>query len=129
MDRRTFLLGLAAVPLGASPARRPPALALVTADLESRIVALDAASGALVAHVPTLPAPRSIEAVGGGDTALVCHTQSGALSLVDAGTLKVRTELGGFSEPRYTAAAPDGRHAYVTDAKLGQLVVVDLVRG
>jgi DNA-binding beta-propeller fold protein YncE len=129
MDRRTFLLGLAAAPLAASLARRPRPLALVTADLESRIVVLDAATGALVAHVPTLPGPRSIETVAGGRTALVCHTQSGAISLVDAGSLKVARELDGFVEPRYTAAAPDGRHAYVTDAKLGQLVVVDLVHG
>jgi DNA-binding beta-propeller fold protein YncE len=129
MDRRTFLMGLAAVPLGLRVGRGARARALVTADLESRLVALDVRSGAVLAHVPTLPGPRSIEAVAGGSTALVCHTQHGAVSLIDARTLKVVRELGGFSEPRYTAAAPDGRHAYVSDAKLGQVVVVDVARG
>jgi DNA-binding beta-propeller fold protein YncE len=129
MDRRTFLMGLAAAPFALRPGGQGRALALVTADLESRLVALDARSGAVVAHVRTLPGPRSIETVAGGTTALVCHTQHGALSLVDAASLKVVHELGGFAEPRYTAAAPDGRHAYVTDAKLGQVVVVDAIRG
>src|SRR4051794_4882085 len=134
MDRRRFLVGLAAAPLAgglhrlqSARSRRP--LALVTADLESRLVALDAATGAVVSHVPTLPGPRSIEAVAGGRLALVCHTQHGQVSLVDASTLRVRHELGGFAEPRYSAAAPDGRHAYVTDARLGQLVVVDVLAG
>ncbi len=122
-------MGLAAAPLALRTGGSARALALVTADLESRLVALDARSGAVLAHVPTLPGPRSIEAVAGGATALVCHTQHGAISLVDARTLTVVHELGGFSEPRYTAAAPDRRHAYVTDAKLGQVVVVDVLRG
>ena len=129
MNRRTFLLGLAAAPLALRSGGEGRGLALVTADLESRLVALDARSGAVLAHVRTLAGPRSIETVGSGATALVCHTQHGAISLVDAKTLKVVHELDGFEEPRYTAAAPDGRHAFVSDAKLGQVVVVDVLRG
>jgi hypothetical protein len=37
--------------------------------------------------------------------------------------------LRGFGEPRYTAAHPDGRHAYVTDAKRGEVVALDVIRG
>ena len=77
--------------------------------------------------MPTPSGPRSIEAVAGGAWRS-CATPRRAPRLIDARTLRVH-ELGGFSEPRYTAAAPDGRHAYVTDAKLGQVVVVDVVRG
>ena len=35
----------------------------------------------------------------------------------------------GFGEPRYTAGHPDGRHAYVTDAKRGEVVALDVLRG
>jgi len=39
----------------------------------------------------------------------------------------VRRVLRGFEQPRYTAIAPDGRHAYVTDSGAGEIAVVDLV--
>ena len=35
----------------------------------------------------------------------------------------------GFSAPRYTAADPGGRHAYVTDSGLGDVAVLDAVAG
>jgi DNA-binding beta-propeller fold protein YncE len=37
--------------------------------------------------------------------------------------------LEGFGEPAYTAIAPSGRHAYVSDSGLGELAVIDLGRG
>ena len=43
--------------------------------------------------------------------------------------MRVRRVLRGMSEPRYTAIAPDARHAYVTDSGTGELVVIDLERG
>src|SRR5262249_56863259 len=39
---------------------------------------------------------------------------------------QVRRGCGG---PRYTAGHPDGRHAYVTDAKRGEVVAFDVLRG
>jgi DNA-binding beta-propeller fold protein YncE len=139
MRRRELLeLGAGAavallVPAGEALGRRARArarpLALVTADLESRLVAVDLAGGEIVAHVPTPAGPRSIELVGRGGTALVAHTAAGLVSVVDTASLRVRRVLEGFSEPRYTAGAPHGRHAFVTDAALGQLVSVDLGRG
>ena len=62
--------------------------------------------------------PRSIEAVG--PMAVVAHSEIGALTLVRGSTLAVEHVLRGFGEPRYTAGHPDGRHAYVTDAKRGE---------
>jgi DNA-binding beta-propeller fold protein YncE len=127
VDRREFLVATAA--LAAAPralaARRP--LALVTADLESRLVAVDLSSGRVVRHVATLPFPRSIETVGA--TAVVAHSELGAVSVVDTGRLEVVHVLRGFGEPRYTAGDPGGRHAYVTDAKRGEVVTVDVLRG
>ena len=54
---------------------------LATADLESRLVAVDLASGAIVGHIPTVAYPRSIETVG--NTAVVAHSEVGRVSLID----------------------------------------------
>src|SRR5262245_43816376 len=101
MDRRAFLA------LSASLALAPGAwarwaggtpLALVTADLESRVVVVDPATGRVVSHVATEPGPRSIEAVG-ATTALVAHTTRGALSVLERS--RVHRVVRGFSAPRY----------------------------
>ena len=129
MDRRTFLLGaasLALAPRAAAGTRRRP-LALVTADLETRLVAVDLASGRVHRYLPTEPKPRSIETVG--ETAVVAHSEIGLVTLVRTATLKVTNVLHGFGEPRYTAGHPDGRHAFVTDAERGEVVALDLLRG
>ena len=126
MNRREFVVGglaLACAPRAFAAARSP--VALVTADEESRLVVIDLASGKVLRHVPTLASPRSIETVG--ETAVVAHSEHGAVSLVR--DLEVVRVLRGFGEPRYTAAHPDGRHAYVTDAARGEVVALDVVRG
>ena len=128
MDRREFLLGASALVLAPRvrvSARALP-VALVTADLESRLVAVDLPGGHVREHVPTLPYPRSIERVG--RTAVVAHSEIGAVSLLDVDTPAVRHVLHWFDEPRYTAGHPDRRHAYVTDAARGELVALDLAR-
>lgn len=99
----------------------------MTADLESRLVAVDLASGRVSRYVRTLPKPRSIETVGG--IAVVAHSEIGVLTLVRGSTLAVTHVLRGFGEPRYTAGHPDGRHAYVTDAERGEVVAVNVLRG
>lgn len=128
MDRRDFLVTVAAAALATSRQARAGIdtrrVVLATADLESRLVAVDLATGAISAHVPTVAYPRSIETVG--NTAVVAHSELGKVSLIDGATLKVRRVLDGFGEPRYTAGHPDGRHAYVTDAKRGELVAIDV---
>jgi len=134
MDRRAFLGRAASVSLVLAFApesvlerpRRVP-VALVTADLESSVVAVDVASGRVRARIATEAGPRSIERVG--SRALVAHTDSGRISILDAPSLEVRSVVGGFGEPRYTAAAPDGRHAYVTDSGRGDVAVVDTATG
>jgi DNA-binding beta-propeller fold protein YncE len=130
MNRREFVVAAAALAiapdalarrLGAGPA------ALVTADLEARVVAVDLSTGRRLRHIPTLPGPRSIERVG--ETAVVAHTEHGAVSLIDGTRLRIRKVLHDFDEPRYTAASPEGRYAFVTDSGSGELVVVDVIRG
>jgi DNA-binding beta-propeller fold protein YncE len=129
MDRRAFIAGTASLVLApralAGLAGRE--VALVTADEESRLVAVALPGGRIHRYVRTLPKPRSIEAVG--PMAVVAHSELGVVSLVRGATLTVEHVLHGFGEPRYTAGHPDGRHAYVSDAERGEVVALDVLRG
>ncbi len=136
MDRRTFLRAAVAAPLALTLAPRAAAgggggrtLALATADLDARVVAVDPASGRVVARIITPPDPRSIETLGLACTALAACTASGVVVVIDAARREVRHELEGFAEPRYAARARDPRLAYVTDSGRGEVVVVDAARG
>jgi DNA-binding beta-propeller fold protein YncE len=129
MDRRAFLAASAALPFAPAAWARlggGTPLALVTADLESHVVVVDPARGRVVRHIATEAGPRSIETIGGG-TAVVAHTNGGAVSLLD-GT-GVRAVVRGFTAPRYTAAEAGGRYAYVTDSGRGEVAVLDAIRG
>ncbi len=115
--------------LGPEAARSArPTLATPPCDGDARLAVVDARSGRLVGSIRCLPDPRSIERVGDG-TALLCHTSSGAVSPVDCSPLAVRRVIHGFHEPRYVAAHPDGRHAFVTDSGTSEVVSVDIVAG
>ncbi len=129
MNRREFVALAAATPFAArsllaSAATAPSAL--VTCDAQSRLAVVDLGSFRVVHSIETLADPRAVELVGAH--ALVCHTAVGALSIVD-GAGRVRHVLHGFAEPRYTAAHPDGVHAFVTDSGRSAVVAVDVVRG
>lgn len=100
-------------------------LALVTCDAQARLAVVDLGSSRVVRSIATLPDPRSIELVG--TRAVVCHSAVGAVSIVDGH--RVTGVLRGFAEPRYTAAHPDGVHAFVTDSGRSGLVAIDVLRG
>ena len=125
MNRREFALAAAAAPFALRATLADPPSALVTCDAEARLAVIDLGSYRVARSIATLPDPRSIELVGG--RAVVCHTAMGAVSIVDRH--RVRHVLRGFVEPRYTAAHPDGRHAFVTDSGRSGVVVVDVLRG
>jgi hypothetical protein len=130
VDRRAFIAGAASLvlaPRALAQLTLGAEVALVTADLEARLVVVDLRSGRIRRYVPTLPQPRSIETVG--ETAVVAHSELGVITLVRGETLEVARVLRGFGEPRYTAAHPDGRHAYVTDAERGEVIVLDVAHG
>src|SRR5256885_2356864 len=132
MNRRQFLVGAVTVPIslratvGALAGGDP--VALVTADTEARIAVVELSTGRIVRSIPTLPGPRSVESVA-GRIGVVCHTAHGAVSLIDGPTLRVRHVLRGFDEPRYTAAAPNGRHAFVSDSGRHEVATVDVLHG
>jgi DNA-binding beta-propeller fold protein YncE len=130
VDRRSFLVSAAALALAPEALARTlggAPTALVTADLESHVVAVYLTNGTILEEIPTRAGPRSIQTVG--NDAVVAHTADGTLSIIDGPKLRVRRVLGGFGAPRYTAAADDGRHAFVTDSERGELVVVDVRDG
>jgi DNA-binding beta-propeller fold protein YncE len=131
VNRKEFVLAAAAAPFvvrtpGAWAGGTP--VALVTADTQAHVAVVDLATGRVLRRVRTLADPRSIEGVA-GTIAVVAHTVGAAVSLVDARTLAVRRVLRGFGEPRYTAAHPAGRYAFVTDSSHGDVVSVDVIRG
>ncbi len=135
VNRRRFVVAAAGLPLALALEPRVLAarvggavLAYVTADLESHVVVLDLTSARVVGRVRTGPGPRSIESVQ-SRIAVVAHTEHGSLTLLDAGTARIRGELDGFSEPRYTAVHPRLPLAYVTDSALEQVAVLDVDRG
>ena len=89
MNRRELLaaaaapLALAIAPAAFARRRGGTALALVTADLEASIVAVDLSNGEIHARLNTPAGPRSIESIG-EQAALVAHTEGGRLTLVDS---------------------------------------------
>lgn len=129
MNRREFVALAAAAPIAwrtAVASAAPAPRALVTCDADASLAVVDLGTFRVVRSIPCLPDPRSVELVG--RRALVCHTAVGAVSVVDADG-SVRHVLRDFVEPRYTAAHPDGVHAFVTDSGRASVVAVDVVRG
>jgi DNA-binding beta-propeller fold protein YncE len=125
MDRREFVVLAASAPFGLRAALAHAPSALVTCDAEARLAIVDLGSFRVVRSIATLPDPRSIELVG--PRAVVCHTAMGAVSIVDG--RRVLHVLRDFVEPRYTAAHPDGVHAFVTDSGRSGVAVIDVMRG
>jgi DNA-binding beta-propeller fold protein YncE len=131
LDRRAFLgLGLVSLPalagLRVASANEP--IALATADTEAHVVVVALATGRVVRRLATVDDPRSIESGAGGHV-VVAHPAVGAVSLLTARPARVRRVLRGLGAPRYTAIAPAGAHAFVTDGERGEIVAIDLRRG
>ena len=127
MNRRELLLGASAFAL-APRMRRERALrpvALVTADLESRLVVVDLPRRARPPAPRHAPVPAQHRARSAGPRSSPTRRSAPSRSWTTP-SLLLRHVLHDFSEPRYTAAHPDGRHAYVTDARRGEVVALDV---
>lgn len=105
-------------------ARPPPSApeALVTAETENRLVAVDMRSGRVLRRVAM---PSDPENVAAGGVAVVVSPAARTVSLVSAGSLRVAKELHGFVSPQIAVISPDGEYAYVSDAG-GTVTVVQL---
>ena len=131
MDRRRFLAAaaLAAVsPAALARAAGGTPIALVTADLEGYVAALNLSSGRVEKGIRVAPGPQSIQS-SLGRRALVGHPDEGVVTVIDAVPLRVAHVLRGFGEPRYAVATPGGLNAILADAGREELATIDLVRG
>jgi DNA-binding beta-propeller fold protein YncE len=101
-------------------------VALVTAETENQLIAVSFPDGKVLKRV-TVPAdPQNVVADQG--TAVVVSPGSGAVTLLNARTLKVRKVFRGLGAPHLATIMPRGQWAYVTDDPRGQLDVVSLTR-
>jgi DNA-binding beta-propeller fold protein YncE len=135
MNRRELLIAATAAPAmlafptavrGAALGGTP--LALVTADSEDRVLAVRLTDLEIVRSLAVPNQPHGIEAVDLLRSALVLSSASGTVTVLDATAPRVRTVLEGFSAPRYAAADPRGRYAYVSDDAAGQVIAIDMPR-
>lgn len=126
-----LLLALALLPLfatraGARDAGGQP-VALVTAERENVLLAVDLTGGRVLRRV-TLPADPENVIAEPGVTTVVVSSKAGAVTLLDWRTLRIVKVFRGFRTPHLAAYAPDSEWAYVTDDSSGELVVIRLAR-
>ena len=88
--------------------------ALVTADLESHVVAVDVVAGRVLREIPTLADPRSIEPVG--NLAVVGHTEQGASRSSTARRSSAPRDRRLRASRATRPPLGDDRHALVTDS-------------
>jgi DNA-binding beta-propeller fold protein YncE len=130
VNRRELVVAAAALPFALRSGRALAGgwpLALATADQEAHLVAVDLGTGRIARRIPTMPDPRSIEAVG--SSAVVAHWTTGIVTVLDAPTLSVRHVVHGIEEPRYAVPSRDGRFAFLTDSGRAEVATLDVERG
>src|SRR6266511_3989761 len=142
MNRRQFLAAAAAAPFVLRTelvrAAADP-LALVTADTNSSVVAVDPFRGRVLRRISTHADPRSIELVG--ETAVIAHTAVGAVTLLHGPSLEIEApevavvDVSTPAHPRLAAKirppflghdvgfVPGGRQVWVTSGDRGALAV------
>ena len=99
-----------------------PVVALVTAETMNQLIAVDLLSGRIVKRLRMPADPQNVAVCGG--TAAVVSARAGAVTLMDASTLRIRRVLRGFASPHIPACSPYGGYIYVTDDARGQLAVI-----
>ena len=100
-------------------------VALVTAEHQNQLLAVQLSSGKVLRRV-SLPAdPQNV--IGGKGTAtVVVSPGAGAVSLLDWRSLRRIRIFHGFSSPHIAALHPSGEWAYVTDDSSGELTTIEL---
>jgi DNA-binding beta-propeller fold protein YncE len=111
--------------VAATSARRP--VALVTAETANEVfaVSLGPHGGHVLRHIH-LAGPLMITAPQHGPAVVVSTT--GTVTLLAWHALRPIKVFHSFRSPKVAAVAPDGRLAYVTDERTGDLSVIDLAR-
>lgn len=117
------LLTASAAP--AAPTGRP--VALVTAETSNEVIAVSLGlhGGRILRRVHLLD-PLMITSAPHGPAVVV--NPSGIVTLLAWHTLRPIKVFHSFRRPKVATIAPDGRFAYVTDERTGDLSVIDLAR-
>src|SRR5712692_1186915 len=119
---------LVAVGSAGAAGRGGEPVALITAESENQLLAVDLPSGRIVRRV-TLPAdPQNVEVLG-LDAVVAVSTRAGAVTVLEPRSLRVIRVLRGFGAPHIAAIHPTGEWAYVTDDARGELAVIALPSG
>lgn len=98
--------------------------ALVTAETENRLYAVDLHTGRVIARVGLPPDPEDV-ASGYYGVAVVSSARSGTVTVLEPFP-KVRKILHGFGSPHIVAISPDGNYAFVTDDARGTVSAIEL---
>ena len=101
------------------------AVALVTAERQNRLLAVELSSGKVLRRV-SLPADPQNVIGGPGTTTVVVSPAAGAVSLLDWRSLKTIRVFRGFASPHIAAFHPSGEWAFVTDDSTGDLTTIEL---
>ena len=99
-------------------------VALVTAEQQNELLAVELPSGKVLRRV-SLPADPQNVAVGNRTIAVV-STGAGAVTLLGERSLRILKVFRGLSDPHIVATSSSGRLAYVTADGSGELVVIGL---
>jgi YVTN family beta-propeller protein len=124
MKRLLLAAALVLVSSGSAAQTGGTAVALVTAERQNMLVAVELSSGKLLRRV-SLPADPQNVAVGDG-VVIVVSTRAGAVTLLDEPSLKTLRVFRGFADPHIVTVSRGGHLAYVTDDGRGELVVIGL---
>jgi DNA-binding beta-propeller fold protein YncE len=123
VKRLLVLLALLAVPASNAGQNARP-LALVTAETQNRLLAVDVRTGHVVRSLRVPADPQNVEAYA-GDAAVV-STKAGVVTRLDPRTLEIRQVIRGFASPHIAAYAPSGDYLFVTDDVRGQVASIPL---
>ena len=102
----------------------PPPQALVTAESENRLLAVELPSGRVVRRVTLPPDPEDLATSGNGGVVIVVSSRAGKVTVLDRDTLRPIKTFGGFEQPHIAAISPDAQYAYITDDARGTLTVI-----
>jgi DNA-binding beta-propeller fold protein YncE len=124
VKRIVLLLVLLAVPAAHSARLGGQPVALVTAETQNQLIAVELPSGRILRRLAMPADPQNV--VTNATYALVVSARAGAVTIVGTRRLHVLKVLRGFSSPHIALFVPDRELAYVTDDARGELAVIDL---
>ncbi|MDX6507781.1 MAG: hypothetical protein QOG06_2425 [Gaiellaceae bacterium] len=126
MRRALLLVAVLVVPASNAARLGGRPVALVTAETQNRLVAVDLPSGHVLRRLAMPADPQNV--VTDASYAVVVSARAGAVTIVGTQRLRVLKVLRGFGSPHIAAIVPEHELAYVTDDARGQLDVIDLAR-